>query len=794
MSRYRTDALIYHTEFGFNVLPVRGKRPNMEWDRWQSEKETLQDIESMDWDNCTGTGLIMGINDLRLIDIDRIEDYDFLEELLKDLGLPEKYPWVVQSGSGEGFHVSIRCKVGDDLTHPVQIKLDTPLKRGIYEMIGGEKAVYKFNMRNENICKHIELRWKDCQTVFPYSRHESGGMYRFYYDEPKEAPVYIEWEKLIGVIEKYCVLNRETQDDKRKTDGFEKNKERSKCEKIDKEKLESALKYLTERLPEGCYEEWYRIGFALVPLGAEGERYFVELSLANPNYKDTEEVIKRKYADLVKDYDGRISVGTIYHIAEEYGWKKPAIRFWSVDENRRVRINRTRFKRFLESEGFCKYRIESSAGSNYLFIRIEDNIIEEISQIDVKEFVMNYLDQLPIEEFEGTSKGEVIDIIIKSNNQIFTDQFLEFLITKNIEIQKDRRDNAFIYFKNGFISITKENTTFNEYKKLEGYVWKKHIIRRDYVLTKKRSIFEELIFNICRHDRKRYDALKSGIGYLLHTYKDPSLAKAIVLIDEKLSEGAFGRSGKGLVMKAIGHIRNVVFEDGRNFNPSKNFAFQRVKADTNIIAIEDIKERFPFEKLFSIITDGIAIEKKNKDEIYLGFSESPKVVMSTNFTISGVDDSTVDRQFIVEFSDYYSLRHKPQDDFGKLLFEGFDNDEWNEFDCFMIECLQFYLRNGLVEYEHVNLNKKKLIDETASEFEEFIEVIELNREHDKKELYENFIKEYQDYDPIGAGKLTQGKFTRWLKVFGRIKGYDVRESKSGAKRSIEFVKDEKRAA
>lgn len=94
----------------------------------------------------------------------------------------------------------------------------------------------------------------------------------------------------------------------------------------------------------------------------------------------------------------------------------------------------------------------------------------------------------------------------------------------------------------------------------------------------------------------------------------------------------------------------------------------------------------------------------------------------------------------------------------------------------------------------MNLINKKLIDETPSEFEEYVRGIELNKELDKKELFEDFKKEYQDYDPIGKSELSQGKFTRWLKVLGRIKGYEVRESKSGAKRSIEFVKDEKSAA
>ena len=774
MSVFKRYASIYHEHFGFNVLPVRGKKPTINWERWQSEKQTNDEIEKMEWTNSTGVGVVLGLDDLRLLDLDAVEDYEILDFLLAELGLPEKYPWVVQSGSGEGFHISIRCP-SPTLTQG----------KGVFDRLGGEKAVYKLRMKpvspsasrggKDGYCKHIELRWKNCQTVFPPSHHESGGVYNFYYEEPKELPVYVDAEKLISVLEKYCVLESETKDVKRETENGRWNNEKIR---YDKERLESALKYLTENLPAGSYEEWYRIGFALVPLGAEGERYFVGMSLKNPHYNDSESELRKKFEQLVKDYDGRVSLGTIYHVAETYGWKKPVIKFWYVDDGGKVKINRTRYKRFLESEGFCKYKIEC----NYFFVRIENSIVEEIDSIDVKEFVMNYLERLPVDEFDGTNRANVMDSVIKSVNQLFTTQFLEFLITRNIEFNKDTNEKGYLYFKNGFVEITKNEVRFNNYKKLEKHIWKKQIIKRNYVQTEIRSMFEDLLFNICGGDQKRYEALKSGIGYLLHTYKDPSISKAIVFIDEKLSEGAFGRSGKGLVIKGISQIRNVVIEDGRNFSPSKNFAFQRVKADTNIIGIEDIREKFPFDRLFSIITEGITIERKNKEEIFLPFHESPKVILSTNFSISGVDDSTIDRQFVIEFSDYYNKNHRPVDDFGKLFFDGWYEAEWNEFDCFMIECLQFYLRRGLVAYEFVNINKKKLIDETTIEFYEFSDGFTANKEYDKKELYDNFKKENADLE-----KLTQAKFTRWLKVYGRINQYEVKEGKSDSVRTIKFV-------
>jgi len=771
MSTYKKLAKNYKSRLGINVLPLKGKRPMIEWDRWQNTIQTEDDIEKMNWSGSTGLGGIQGISDWRCLDIDIVEDFEIVELILKDLGLPENYSWVVQSGSGEGFHIYIRIQNDDE----------------VLKKLGGDKAVYKFKLKKDGYCKHIELRWMNCQTALPPSMHESGGIYNFYFENPEEPPVYVDLDKLINCLEKYCVIEPLTPTLSPK----EREKDTGKVY-YDKARLESALDYLAENLPDGSYEEWYKIGFALVPLNEQGEKYFVEMSLKNPSYNDSEIELKKKFESLVKDYNGSVTIGTIYHIAEIYGWKKPIIKFWfpagggTSTENGRIKISRIRFKKFLESEGFCKYKIES----NHLFVRVENNIVEEIDSVDVKEFVMNYLERMATEEFEGTNRNEIIEALIKSANQLFTQQFLEFLITRNIEFNKDTFNTGYFYYKNGFVEVSIGKIDFHNYKNLKKHIWKKQIIDRNYNKSSKRSVFEDFLFNICRSDVKRYEALKSAIGYLLHTHKDPSITKSIVFIDEKLSDGAFGRSGKGLVIKSISKVRNVVVEDGRNFNPSKNFAFQRVKADTNIIGFEDIREKFPFERLFSIITDGITIERKNKDEIHIGYSESPKVVISTNFSISGVDDSTMDRQFIIEFSDYYNKTHRPVHDFGKPFFGSWTDDEWSNFDNFMIGCLQLYLKKGLVTYEFVNLDKKKMIDETCQEFVEFAEdIIGIGKEYEKKELYESFKKEYEDFD-----KLTQSKFTRWLKVWGKVKNYEVQESKSGGKRNIRFYKKEEKEA
>jgi len=79
------------------------------------------------------------------------------------------------------------------------------------------------------------------------------------------------------------------------------------------------------------------------------------------------------------------------------------------------------------------------------------------------------------------------------------------------------------------------------------------------------------------------------------------------------------------------------------------------------------------------------------------------------------------------------------------------------------------------------LEKKKLIDSTCEEFAEYFESLGLNFEHNKKDLLEDFKKNYDEFSEL---KLT--KFTRWMKEAARIKGFSVSERKSGFDRLIKF--------
>jgi len=239
------------------------------------------------------------------------------------------------------------------------------------------------------------------------------------------------------------------------------------------------------------------------------------------------------------------------------------------------------------------------------------------------------------------------------------------------------------------------------------------------------------------------------VGYLLHRYKDPSRPWAVVLAEETEDEKNGGGTGKGILVKALSFMANVERVDGKNFKLDKNFAFQRVGLDTKIVAIEDVRKNVDFEGFYSIITEGITVEKKNKDELFIPYKDSPKILFTTNYTIPSIGNHAKRRQRVFEFSNFFNSSYTPADLFNHKLFDDWDLDEWNRFYNLMFTCVAFYFGEGVKEQENGNKLKRKHIKLNFGEefLEWFDEQKELLFENHKpfRELYTSFLQ-VNDFD------------------------------------------------
>ncbi|MCH7973389.1 MAG: bifunctional DNA primase/polymerase, partial [Bacteroidetes bacterium] len=470
-------ALWYQQKFGFNVLPLSGKKPLISWEEWQNKEQLTEDIKKMSWNSdTTGVGGMSGNKNIRVLDFDKIKKPDMIITFIEDLGLPEKYPWIVKSGSGEGCHIWVTIKA----------------EAKLFEYLEGEKSNYKFSLIDD-FADHLELRWKNCQTALPPSVHPNKNKYEFVNGKPDEKPIELNVDKLIKVLKKYT-----KEPEKKIKDDITL---KTTTDFIDKKKIWSAIKFLGPNLQKHCYDDWFRLGFALASIGEEGREYFVKLSMLNPHYHDKENDINRKFDSLLKDYRGDITLGSLFAIAEQYGWRKPMTKFWIVKDDK-VSISRRKFIQFLEENGFYKMELDSG----YDFIRVDKNVVRRIEVHNIKDYVRSYIRKLTIEELEGVSRGDVLDAVLKSSNINFGQGALEWLVQNEIEFAEDTRDSSYIFYNNGFVEVTRDRIELKDYKNLEGKIWEKQMIDRSFNSIDEECEFELFLLNICRKDVNRYKA------------------------------------------------------------------------------------------------------------------------------------------------------------------------------------------------------------------------------------------------------------------------------------------------
>ena len=452
--------------------------------------------------------------------------------------------------------------------------------------------------------------------------------------------------------------------------------------------------------------------------------------------------------------------------------------FWTYTKQNKIQLSIHQFKFWLQQNNFFKYFPTDS--NTYTFIRKEQNLIEETNEKRIKDFTLSSL--LSREEI-GFQPYD----LMAGSSKYFTSEFLSMLDSSEVDMLEDTADKCYLYYRNSCIEITKQGIKEHEYIDLNGYVWKKQIVDREYKkCDHHKSEFRTFLWLISGKDSAKYNSFKSVIGYLMHSYKTSANNKAIIFNDQTISENPNGGSGKGLFWNALAKLKKVSSIDGKTFEFTKSFPYQTVSTDTQLLVFDDVKKHFNFENLFSLITEGITLEYKGQDAIKLPVTKSPKIVITTNYTIGGVGGSFERRKFEVEMSDYFGYHRSPLDEFGHMLFDDWNEEEWARFDSYMINCCQYYLKNGLVSHDFTNLDVRKFIKETSFEFYEWSkdDHLPLNTRLYKDELHRLFTEEYTDYT-----KLSKKKFTQWLHVFAEYHKHKIFEGKTNNIRWIVFESD-----
>ena len=448
---------------------------------------------------------------------------------------------------------------------------------------------------------------------------------------------------------------------------------------------------------------------------------------------------------------------------------------------------------------FKRYQPDNS----YQYIYEENNIIEIVSIAQIRDAVNEIVQQSKEIKFEY--KGLVFeatanmqkDIFLRNSPSIFNDSILGHLSNHSAPILHDTETEAFFAFKNCIYKVTQNGIEKQEYSSLHNVcVWKDHLIKRscDYVSDFYDAQFAEFVSNVSNSEHDRISAFFSAIGYLLHNYSNPTTSRAVIAYDEQLTgkNEPSGGSGKGLFNQGINQLRNVTTIDGKKINDKNQFSYQLVTQLTQVISFDDVRHDYDFLTLNSNLTTGWQIEQKNKPSFRFEPYDNPKTYITSNVILKAEGTTAARRQFILEFSPYYSNLVKQNIEpiihvHGNTFFsDEWSQAEWNKFFSFMLHCVTLYIKEGLHFYKLISVNQNKLLQLTSDDFCDWItnKDIEQDIEFNLTSWFADFKVQYYGID----NDFKQRTFTNWLKTYALTNNWQLSTKRSNGETKAKFIK------
>lgn len=508
-----------------------------------------------------------------------------------------------------------------------------------------------------------------------------------------------------------------------------------------------------------------------------------------------------------------------------------------------IKIDKYKFVKLLAHFGFTRYETGTTENKDgYAFVRLGDNVISSVTRNQIIDYLERFVKNDYKFDEAGCSHADA-EILINTfydqiRNVFHNDIFARVRTEDPIILNVDKKDTTYLYYKNGFVEVTRQGWKMRSYKEMEGSIWDHQMLDRNFteaipdlevddvgnivasqridgklINVMKAGYFADFCYHISNHNKDRFIALCCIIGYLIHDFYQYKL-KAVLFTDSSLSDTSEGRTGKTLLGKMIGQVRSYCEINGKDFDTSNKNKYEDVKLGTQVVHLNDIKTRgrfkFDFEDVLNDVTEGFMVNAKYMTP----FRQFSKMILSTNKTLNIMGASQRDRITEFEMSAFFGEHNSPADFYGHWFIRDWDEAEFNRFDNFMCFCTQMYHTHGLLEPAAINLGERKLRNHTSEEFMEFMgeitaclkrvgvpwesyngpvpltmfDVAMQDFQFDKKRLHEKFIGDYPDFKQW----LTQKTFTTWLRMYSaqRMHVKIPKEWKSNGISFIQFRQDD----
>lgn len=461
-------------------------------------------------------------------------------------------------------------------------------------------------------------------------------------------------------------------------------------------------------------------------------------------------------------------------------------KFWTYSGGP-LKIDPERLLIFLNEEGIYKFIPPKT--KTHILVKVEDNKVKHVSSHEIREYCWKFVTDNA--ELEDDERNQALSQIYK-NTSLFNKWNMNLLLEIELKEIRDTDEKSYIFFNNVVLEIMADGVKKLKYSELDGHVFMTDIIEKDFDYEfsdedKPDGEFWEFLEDVSRHQNKKTQAqnlesLFTIIGYLMHRYKDPANAKAIILMDSYKDGTPNGGTGKGLLTRAFENVRSYEHMDGKFYKNSDKFALSNITYGTRVFTFDDVPVDFDFEKIFPLITEKAVVERKYENKFSIPFEDSPKVVITTNYTVDGKGDSHKRRKVEFIVSDTYSAEYSPEDRFGHLLYINWNEKEWEKFYKTIVLSIQAFLLMGLIKPKF-NVAERRLKLEATEQFINFINAQEnlIGVKTNKKALYEKFYSKHPDHY-----KIELNTFTKWLKLVAEAYGFEYHATRSGDDLFFEF--------
>lgn len=467
---------------------------------------------------------------------------------------------------------------------------------------------------------------------------------------------------------------------------------------------------------------------------------------------------------------------------------------------------------FLQKNGFHRLRLPNNK-QGYTYIRIDGNVVKEVSDVEIKSFVNNFLRNL-------NQKTELRNLFYRSQNNL-AERSLSNLDEIEIDFTDYTKSSQFLFFKNTTWEITPNEIKEHKPGMVDRYVWEDEIIDHkvkvkeppfkiqknedgeyNIEIIRKDCLFFQYLIQTSRIHWQKEDEQKIpltrdeineqnqhlinkiyALGYLLHRYKDPNRPWCVFAMDNKISDTgeSHGGSGKSIAMKSVRYFMKYVTLEGRNSKLTENqHLYENVTQHTDYILIDDANQYLNFDFFFSALTGEMTVNPKHGKQYVIPFQDVPKLAITSNFTLRNLDPSTERRLLYIVFSDYfhfnkdeeYQESRSPYDEFGKNLFLDFTEEEWEEFFNFMAHCIQTYLNYDKIDPPMQNVTQRNLRTIMTDLFKDWADVYFSN---DSERLNTEVIKSeaFDDFKDNGGKNWKPTWFKKSLKAWCTYYGFEL---------------------